>query len=128
VKVIVSKTVLIVEDESIIANDLQYLVSEFGYAPVGRAATGEDAIDKALRLRPNIMLIDIRLRGPMTGMEAAESITKEIAVAIVFLSAFTPDPQFAKGCAFVPKPFSPQQLREGIEIALKTLPCHPAQP
>ena len=114
-----SKTFLIVEDESIIAEDLRHTVTKLGYTYLGRAATGLEAIDKALALNPDIILMDVRLRGRMTGYEAAESILKEKPAAIVYLSAFSPIAPLAPGCAFVAKPYSLAQLRDGIENAVR---------
>jgi CheY-like chemotaxis protein len=111
------KTFLIVEDESIIAEDLRFTVSKLGYTCIGRVTSGADAIEKALTLQPDIILMDIRLRGAMTGYEAAETVLNERPFAIVFLSAFSPTSSLAPGCVFVSNPFSPEQLRHGIETA-----------
>lgn len=119
----VLKTVLIVEDESIIADDLRHIVTQLGYTFVGRVASGAAAVEKALALRPDVIVMDIRLRGPMTGIEAAELILKEFQAAIVFLSAFTPDAAPGSRCAFVAKPFSHEQLRQGIDAALREQTC-----
>jgi CheY-like chemotaxis protein len=123
----VSKTFFIVEDESIIAEDLRYTVTKLGYRCLGRAASGAEAVEQARALKPDIILMDVRLRGPMTGFEAAEAILHEQSVAVVFLSAFTPKSPLQPGCAFVPKPFSPEQLRRGIETAVREVPCHSSQ-
>ena len=122
-----SKTFLIVEDESIIAEDLRHTVTRLGYTYLGRVATGADAIEKARALTPDIILMDVRLRGPMTGYEAAQTILNDRPVAVVFLSAFSPLEPLAAGCIFVAKPFSPEQLRNGIETALREAPCHSSQ-
>jgi CheY-like chemotaxis protein len=123
----VSKTFLIVEDESIIAEDLRHTVTKLGYTYVGRVATGPDAVDKARALTPDIILMDVRLRGRMTGYEAADVILNHRPVAIVFLSAFSPMSPLAAGCVFVAKPFSPEPLRNAIETALRETPCHSSQ-
>jgi CheY-like chemotaxis protein len=118
-------TILIVEDESIIAEDLRHTVTTLGYTFLGRVATGADAVDKALALQPDIMLMDIRLRGTMSGIEAADVILKQRPVAVVFLSALAPIAPLARGCVFVTKPFSPEQLHHGIERAVQELACQP---
>jgi CheY-like chemotaxis protein len=123
----VSKTFLIVEDESIIAEDLRHTIARLGYTYLGRVATGADAIEKARTLAPDIILMDVRLRGRMTGYEAADAILNHRPAAIVFLSAFAPMTPLAPGCVFVAKPFSPEQLRNGIETALRETPCHSSQ-
>lgn len=122
-----SKTFFIVEDESIIAEDVRYTLTKLGYQFLGRVANGADAIEQARALKPDIILMDVRLRGPMTGFEAAEAILNERRVAVVFLSAFSPKSPLQPGCAFVPKPFSREQLRQGIERAIGEVPCHSSQ-
>jgi CheY-like chemotaxis protein len=123
----VPKTLFIVEDENIIAEDLRYTITQLGYQYLGRAAEGAAAIKQASALKPDIVLMDVRLRGRMTGFEAAEAILQERSVAVVFLSAFSPKSPLQPGCAFVPKPFSPEQLRRGIERAIGDVPCHSSQ-
>jgi CheY-like chemotaxis protein len=111
-------TTLIVEDDFIIADDLKHTVSHLGYACAGILASGEEAVSKAREVRPDILLMDIRLRGKMTGAEAARLIRNERPVAVVFLSAFVPSIEGERGCAFVPKPFSMDQLRRAMDAAL----------
>ncbi|HYP06997.1 MAG TPA: response regulator [Bryobacteraceae bacterium] len=118
-----SKTILIVEDEAIIADDLRHIVTRLGYTYLGRVATGIGAIEKACELEPDVILMDIRLRGKMTGIEAAEVILSRRPIAIVFLSAFSPDLTRMPGCAFTAKPFSPEQIRQGIDAALRERMC-----
>jgi CheY-like chemotaxis protein len=120
----VSKTFLVVEDESIIAEDLRRTVTQLGYTYLGRVSTGDDAVHKANALSPDIVLMDVRLRGSMNGFQAAEAIRKDRPVAIVFVSAFSPPTPLAPGCVFIPKPFSPEALRTGIEAAVREAPCH----
>jgi CheY-like chemotaxis protein len=123
----VSKTFLIAEDESIIAEDLRHTVTRFGYTYIGRVATAADAVQKALAQAPEFILMDVRLRGAMSGYDAAATILSQRPVAIVFLSALAPVAPLAPGCVFVPKPFGPEQLRTAIETALRDVPCHSSQ-
>jgi CheY-like chemotaxis protein len=111
-------TTLIVEDDFIIADDLKHTVSNLGYTCVGTAASGEEAVSKAREVHPDILLMDIRLRGKMTGADAARLIRNERPVPVVFLSAFVPNIEGERGCAFVPKPFSVEQLRRAMDSAL----------
>ena len=64
--------ILIVEDERLVGFDLRRRLSRMGYTVVGITASGEEAIEHANRLRPDIVLMDVRLRGPMDGIEAAQ--------------------------------------------------------
>ena len=67
-------TILIVEDEAIVAADLAGKLGQLGYEVVGTAAEGEEAVELACRLRPHLVLMDIWLKGAMDGIEAAEAI------------------------------------------------------
>ena len=64
--------ILIVEDEHLVGFDLRRRLSRMGYTVVGITASGEEAIAHANRLRPDIVLMDVRLRGPVDGIEAAQ--------------------------------------------------------
>jgi CheY-like chemotaxis protein len=114
-------TTLIVEDDFIIADDLKHTVGQLGYACAGVAASGEEAVSKAREVLPDIVLMDIRLRGKMNGADAARIIRKERPVPVVFLSAFVPNIEGERGCAFVPKPFSVEQLRLAMDLAIKDI-------
>src|SRR6185369_13231089 len=80
-------SVLIVEDEAIIAADLSGKLGHLGYEVVGSAAEGNDALEIASRLKPQIVLMDIRLRGAMDGIETAEAIRSRIDVPVIYLTA-----------------------------------------
>ena len=66
--------ILIVEDEGIIARDIQHQLSDLGYEPVDIAVDGEEAVQCARRHRPQLVLMDIHLAGAMDGIEAARAI------------------------------------------------------
>jgi CheY-like chemotaxis protein len=119
--VTVPLTTLIVEDDFIIADDLKHTVGQLGYTCAGIAASGEEAVSKAREVHPDIVLMDIRLRGKMTGADAARIIRKERPVAVVFLSAFIPNIEGERGCAFVPKPFSVDQLRRAMDSVIRDI-------
>jgi two-component system, cell cycle sensor histidine kinase and response regulator CckA len=80
--------ILIVEDERLIAIDLQRRLTRLGYAVVALAASGVDAIQKALTLRPDVVLMDIRLQGGMDGVEAARQIRASVRIPVVFMTAY----------------------------------------
>jgi len=79
-------SVLIVEDEALIAWDLRTLVEGFGWRVCGVAATGRDAVCMARETRPDLVLMDVRLRGEMDGVEAARLIRKSRRIGLIFVT------------------------------------------
>jgi PAS domain S-box-containing protein len=115
--------ILIVEDERIVAMDLAGTLTELGYAVAGMAARGEDAIEQAKRLNPNLILMDVRLAGKMDGIQAAQSIREERDVPVVYLTAHSDNDTLqraanASASGYLVKPFKSPELRCVIEIAL----------
>ena len=82
------KRVLIVEDESIPALELKYQVENMGCKVVGTARTGEKAVEAAVETRPDVILMDIRLKGEMDGIEAARHIRARFGTRSAFLSGY----------------------------------------
>jgi len=80
--------VLIVEDEQIIAADLAAQLERAGYEVIGMAITGEEAVEIAGRMKPGIVLMDVRLAGAMGGPEAARLIQRQSGAAIIFITAY----------------------------------------
>jgi CheY-like chemotaxis protein len=80
-------TILIVEDEVIVATDLSRKLERLGYEVCGTAMEGEEAVALASSLRPHLVLMDIRLEGSMDGIEAARAICRNLDVPIVYLTA-----------------------------------------
>ena len=111
-------TVLIVEDDAIIATDLELTVSRLGYRPVGTAATGEDAVEQARILKPDVILMDVRLEGRMDGIEAARLIRAERQVGFVYITATQQSVAETGYDQIVPKPFTVLELRTALERAL----------
>ena len=115
--------ILIVEDEAILAAHLALELNRMGYEAVGQAATGEAAVRLALEMKPDAILMDVRLRGTMSGIEAAEAIGKSADIPIIFLTAYAEETilQQAKitdAYAFLSKPVREQELRASLEMAL----------
>ena len=106
-----SKTqILIVEDEGLVAKDVQGMLRRLGYDVPATAGTGEQAIELARKNQPNLILMDIQLRGKMDGVEAAAQITREQDVPILYLTANSDEATFlrAKGTGpfgFLVKPY-----------------------
>ena len=115
--------ILIVEDEPIVAADLSAQLEQLNCQPVGRAASGAQAIALAGELRPDLVLMDIRLEGAMDGVEAATEIRQRFRIPSVFLSAYS-EPvtieraKLAEPFGYLLKPFDGRELRANIEIAL----------
>ena len=115
--------ILVVEDESIVAMDIQDRLETLGYLVVGTAATGERAVERALALQPNLILMDIRLKGEMDGIEAATQILKHLNIPIIFLTANADAPTIERAkrtnpFGYVLKPFEERDLQTAIEMAL----------
>ena len=83
--------IMIVEDERILALDLAETLDELGYTVAGTASRGEEAIELARRLDPQLILMDVRLEGDIDGITAAETIRDEHDVPVVFLTAHADD-------------------------------------
>jgi CheY-like chemotaxis protein len=88
--------VLVVEDESIVSKDIQHSLKKLGYNVVGSASTGEKAIELALSLKPDIVLMDIMLKGDLTGIQAAEQIKSQINIPVIYLTAYADEGTLAK--------------------------------
>jgi two-component system, cell cycle sensor histidine kinase and response regulator CckA len=122
---------LIVDDERLIALDLQQRVTLLGYTVVALAATGPEAIHQALAHRPDLVLMDIRLQGAMDGIEAAAFLRTHLNLPVVYLSAYVDEKTLARAHATRPagylcKPFAEHDLRHTLARALGELP--PAVP
>jgi len=108
--------VLIVEDEVLLAAELEYLVTASGAAPVGHAMTSVEAIDLAQRLRPDLALVDVHLSDGPTGVDAAREMTDHCGAVVLFITANMKRlPQdFAGACGVMSKPYSEHQVRTAI--------------
>jgi diguanylate cyclase (GGDEF)-like protein/PAS domain S-box-containing protein len=117
--------VLVVEDEAIVARDVQEQLRSLGYAVAGNATRGEDAVAMVGQNRPDLVLMDIQLAGAMDGIAAAHAIREltQCSVPIVFLTAFDADETLARAkltepFGYILKPFSERELRTVLEMAL----------
>lgn len=117
------RSVLIVEDEQIVAIDLQEHLEGMGYRVVAVAVTGEEAIVLARDCRPQIVVMDISLKGKLDGVDAAAHIGKTLRIPVVFLTSFSDSATVARAVSSAPygyltKPFQPRELRATLEVAL----------
>jgi PAS domain S-box-containing protein len=116
--------ILVVEDESIIAEEIELTLKELGYDVLAHAATGDEALASASAGRPDLVLMDVRLRGLRDGIETAEELRDRFRVPVVFLTAFADDVTLGRAkktspYGYVVKPFKMSDLRTAVEIALE---------
>ena len=116
-------TILIVEDEAIVAEDLSQKLGRLGYEICGITAQGEEAVVLARDRRPDLVLMDIRLQGRMDGVEAAELIRREGGLPVIYLTAHSDRPTLQRAkltepFGYILKPFEELELETHIEMAL----------
>ena len=119
----VQKRILVVEDETIVSLDLQNSLKILGYKVVGAASNGPEAIAKAESTRPDLVLMDIILKGDMDGVQTAEAIHARLNVPVIFLTACADETTLQRAKVTEPfgymiKPFEERELHSHIEIAL----------
>ncbi|MEG5065034.1 ATP-binding protein [Microcoleus sp. B3-A4] len=115
--------ILVVEDEVIVAQDIAGRLKKLGYAVTATVSSGEEAIQKAIETPPDLVLMDIVLKGDMDGVTAAEKIRINRNVPTVFLTAYADDKTLERAkltdpFGYIIKPFQQNDLRVAIEIAL----------
>lgn len=113
--------ILLVEDEAVIALDISSKLKKMGYSVVGIVNNGEESVKKSIDLTPDIVLMDINLRGDMDGIQAAEKIGKEKPV--IFLTAFSDEETLQRAkkvepYGYILKPVKERELKTNIDIAL----------
>ena len=116
--------ILIVEDERIIAYDIEFMLRDLGYKVVKVVSTGEDAVTQALLLKPDLILMDIKLKGDKDGIETAQRIRENLNVPIIFVSAYSDEATMKKLLyqsfdSYIAKPFGINQLSQKINMILK---------
>jgi PAS domain S-box-containing protein len=115
--------ILLVEDEGIIAEDIQMSLQDFGYEVCAIAATGEDAVAMAQLLKPDLVLMDVVLQGSMDGIEAAHQINSTLKIPVVYLTAYADNTileraKITEPFGYLTKPFRDVELHSTIEMAL----------
>ncbi|MCQ6962270.1 response regulator [Methanolobus chelungpuianus] len=118
-----NEKILVVEDERIVALDIKHSLESFGYVVPCMASTGEDAIQMAKRYKPDLVLMDIVLKGDIDGIEAATVIHNNCRIPVVYLTAYSDERTLQRAKMTEPfghilKPFDNRELRTNIEIAL----------
>ena len=115
--------ILVVDDETVLVMDLEEELTAMGHEVVGTAASGDEAIEKARALRPDLILMDIAMPGNKDGIDAADSIKSEMDIPIIFLTAHS-DPKLTKRAkwiepvGYIIKPFKDRDLKVAIEVGL----------
>jgi len=115
--------ILIVEDEGIVARETEYRLKDLGYTVCGIASSGAEAIKKAEQADPDVVLMDIMLKGEMDGVYAAEQIRSKLGVSVVYVTAHADETTLQRAkltepMGYLLKPFNERELRAAIEIAI----------
>lgn len=122
--------ILVVEDQRAVAGALQMRLRGLGYAVMGIAKDGPEAIEKASQLHPDLILMDIKLGEGMDGIEAAEQIRTTLDIPVVYVSAYVDQKLLARArqthpAGFINKPFTTKDLLTTIDLALFQRREHP---
>ncbi len=118
-----SISLLLVEDEILLAMDIRLSLEKMGYDVVAIAFSGYDAILQATTLKPDVVLMDIKLKGRMDGITAAEQIQKDMGTPIIFVTGNTDKHTMERAmktnpAGYIQKPYVDQMLNDEIEKAV----------
>lgn len=119
-----AEEILVAEDERIVARDIEKRLTRLGYVVPALVVSGEDAVQKAAELKPDLVLMDIQLRGEMDGIEAAEQIRTELGIPVIYLTAYADAATLQRAKATEPfgyiiKPFDERDLHAAVEVGLR---------
>lgn len=115
--------ILVVEDEYIIANEIKEILVDLGYVVPYIVASGEDALQKTKECKPDLILLDIKLKGEMNGIETASKIHSLYDIPVIYLTAYVDKKTLDRAkitspYGYLVKPFNDRELHASIEIAL----------
>jgi len=115
--------ILIVEDDTIISEVIEWRLKKMGYPVCGKAATGQDAITLTNETSPDAILMDISLQGDMDGIEAAKIIKEKFNKPIIFLTAYSDEKVLERiiplqSTRYILKPFTDDDLRVALRLSL----------
>lgn len=118
--------ILIVEDDMIIAANISLQLSKLGYEVTGIESRGEDAINHALENRPDIILMDIQLKGKLNGIDTAKEIQNTADIPLIYLTANSDEASFQKAkethpYAFISKPFNKLNLERTVALVVEKI-------
>ncbi len=116
--------VMIVEDEAIVSMDLRYRLEALGYSVPTEVRSGEEAVEAASRLHPDVVLMDIGLSGQMDGIDAAAQIRGQFDIPVVYLTAYIDEStleraEMTEPSGYLLKPIDDAKLRASIETAIQ---------
>ena len=119
----ISPQIMVVEDEGVVAQDIKFTLKSLGYSIPAIASSGEEAIAKINEFSPDLVLMDIRLKGKMDGIKATKKISEDFDIPVVYLTAYADEKTIARAkktmpYGFVIKPFEKNDLKSVIEVAL----------
>ncbi|MGA2740479.1 MAG: response regulator [Bryobacteraceae bacterium] len=114
--------IMLVEDETVVAADIQECIKGLGYQVVGPVATGTEALRLAADARPDLVLMDVKLKGALDGIETAAALYDQLKIPVVYLTAYADAEILERArrtapCGYVLKPFDDRNLRAAIELA-----------
>ncbi len=115
--------ILIVDDEVVVAEDIRRQLRSLGYSVVGMVASGAEAVHLAGEYRPDLILMDIKLKGQIDGIDAARAIQSQHGIPVIYLTAFSDEETLERArhtlpLAYLIKPFVSSDLRAALELAL----------
>lgn len=115
--------VLIVEDETLIAEELKERLERYGFCVIGAVDTGDEGIQIAISEVPDLVLMDIRLKGEKDGVQAATEIRRQVDVPVVYLTAYSDRITLERAkhtnpYGYVLKPFHERELQVTLELAM----------
>jgi two-component system, response regulator PdtaR len=119
----VNNKILIVEDDKIISELIEWRLKKMGYTVSGKVATGLDAVNLTNETMPDAILMDIFLQGNMDGIEAAKIIKEKFTIPIIFLTAYSDEKVLEriipiKPSHYILKPFTDDDLRIALRLSL----------
>ncbi|UTB32846.1 MAG: response regulator [Methanobacterium sp. ERen5] len=118
-----NERIMIVEDESIVAMGIKHKLEDLGYDVVGIVATGEGAVKTALKTVPDLILMDIVLKGDLDGIEAAQQIHKHQDTPIIYITAYSDEEvleraRITEPYGYILKPFKKSEINANIQMAI----------
>jgi PAS domain S-box-containing protein len=117
------KSILIVEDEGVVALSIKAALTKMGYTVVGIAVSGNEAIALATEKKPDVILMDIHIKGDIDGIQTTEKINAVMDVPVIFLTAYADDETVSRAIrtgshSYLVKPYNPRELYSNIEFAI----------
>jgi DNA-binding response OmpR family regulator len=115
--------VLIVEDEVLLAVELEHVLSDAGHSVVGHAMEGEEAVQIASAHRPDLALVDVHLQDGPTGVETARTLSAECGAVVLFMTANKQrlPADFAGACGVISKPYSEHGVRNALRYVAECI-------